>query len=787
MRIAAADPGADDAGRRPWAEVEGGTGPPVRGGRSQAVHLPVPPGRHRHLPAGPPAPRCRRWGCGAAPGQLPHRGPGHRLGQPRLRPPHGRGARHRRARAPLQPDYAPLDAVRPGAPVGPPVGRAGPHGPPGPALGHRAAGGPRAADVAATVATVVAERWSVRDDETPGGLAAGPLWATSPCWCRPAPRCPFLEDALEAAGIPARTESSSLVYATRAVRDLLVVLRAVADPTDHLTSWCRPCARPLLACGGRRPVSGSGSSGTGTGARWTDQPASVPADDPVGHRAGPAARPARRAPLAGPGRAAGAGGGGAAGHGARPWPRAGRARRPVAPGAASWSTRPAPGTRPRAAGCATTCTGWSSRRRRGARVAEVHPARDRRRCRAHHDHPRGQGPRVPGHHRVRSLVATDHHPGTGRGGVPRRRGRAGLPLRRHGSPTREFTTWQPVDEQDGLRRAGAPALRGLHQGGRRPPGGVRAPPGPGQGPRSPPAAPTPSCWWTAWAPSGWTTCPELGGPGHPGRSARRRSGRRPRPPEHEWAAERTAALRRAGRPPPPWPPPPSPPRAPRTWTTTPHAGLRKRTARPRPAALAQGPLRHRRPAGAVHGVLQTVPLATRRPCRRRRPRPRPPSTRRWPPSARPRPCPNGPATCGATSSPPALRLAHRAERRRAGRTGGRGLRLRARLATGRLLEGYVDLLHRCERQTACVVVDYKTAATDDDAEELLRPRGSLPAAGARPTPTPSPPPRSDTGGAGHLRVPHARRGRGALAARPGLPRSPTWRRALREGRAMTLG
>ena len=59
---------------------------------------------------------------------------------------------------------------------------------------------------------------------------------------------PFLEDALEAARIPYRAESSSLVYATRAVRDLLMVLRAVDDPTDHLRIVAA-LRTPLLGCG----------------------------------------------------------------------------------------------------------------------------------------------------------------------------------------------------------------------------------------------------------------------------------------------------------------------------------------------------------------------------------------------------------------------------------------------------------------------------------------------------------------------------------------------------------
>ncbi len=64
---------------------------------------------------------------------------------------------------------------------------------------------------------------------------------------------PFLEDALETAGIPFRTESSSLVYASRAVRDLLMVLRAADDPTDQLKHRVG-AAHPAPGLRRRRPL-----------------------------------------------------------------------------------------------------------------------------------------------------------------------------------------------------------------------------------------------------------------------------------------------------------------------------------------------------------------------------------------------------------------------------------------------------------------------------------------------------------------------------------------------------
>ena len=64
--------------------------------------------------------------------------------------------------------------------------------------------------------------------------AAGgrPGWATSPSWCRRGRRCPSWRTPSTGPAIAFRAESSSLVYASRAVRDLLMVLRAVDDPTN---------------------------------------------------------------------------------------------------------------------------------------------------------------------------------------------------------------------------------------------------------------------------------------------------------------------------------------------------------------------------------------------------------------------------------------------------------------------------------------------------------------------------------------------------------------------------
>ncbi|MGQ0832211.1 MAG: UvrD-helicase domain-containing protein, partial [Microthrixaceae bacterium] len=145
---------------------------------------------------------------------------------------------------PSQPTYVPLDARRGAPPSGPAVSVLGatPHPPKTKADVLRAA---EARDVAHAITTAIAERWQVRDgddgwrDPTLGDITILVPARTS---------LPFLEDALGAANIAFRTESSSLVYASRAVRDLMMVLRAADDPTDHLRV-VSALRTPLLACG----------------------------------------------------------------------------------------------------------------------------------------------------------------------------------------------------------------------------------------------------------------------------------------------------------------------------------------------------------------------------------------------------------------------------------------------------------------------------------------------------------------------------------------------------------
>jgi len=133
-----------------------------------------------------------------------------------------------------------------------------------------------AADVAAVITRILQEGWDVDDDH--GGwrpAKLGDITVLVPARTS----LPFLEEAFDGAGIAFRAETSSLVYASRAVRDMLMVLRAVDDPTNylHIVSALRT---PLLACGDddlfRFKWERRG--------RWSylaDQPDTVPPDDPV--------------------------------------------------------------------------------------------------------------------------------------------------------------------------------------------------------------------------------------------------------------------------------------------------------------------------------------------------------------------------------------------------------------------------------------------------------------------------------------------------------------------------
>ncbi len=89
-----------------------------------------------------------------------------------------------------------------------------------------------AAEVAAAVRTVVTEGWTVRQ---PGHDAPVPArWRDIAVLIPARTVLGQLETALKEACIPYRLDTGSLVYASDEVRALLLALRAVEDPSDHL-------------------------------------------------------------------------------------------------------------------------------------------------------------------------------------------------------------------------------------------------------------------------------------------------------------------------------------------------------------------------------------------------------------------------------------------------------------------------------------------------------------------------------------------------------------------------
>jgi len=129
------------------------------------------------------------------------------------------------------------------APIGPSVTVLGgvPHPAPTPADELRRS---EALDVVAVARRAVAEGWSVAD-----GTGWRPArWSDVAILLPARTSLRQLEQTLESAGVPYRAETSSLVYGTGEVRDLLMVARAVEDPTDSL-AVVAALRTPAFGCG----------------------------------------------------------------------------------------------------------------------------------------------------------------------------------------------------------------------------------------------------------------------------------------------------------------------------------------------------------------------------------------------------------------------------------------------------------------------------------------------------------------------------------------------------------
>jgi ATP-dependent exoDNAse (exonuclease V) beta subunit len=153
-----------------------------------------------------------------------------------------------------QPQYQPLTPFRPGATVGAPMTVLG-------AMEHTARlsaselRAREAGDVARSILQALGEGWTTAQKEPPTIPDAEPAITWRPL--RPGDitillpartSLPFLETALDEAGVMYRTESSSLVYHAREVRDLFAAVRALADPSDAF-ALVTALRTPLFGCG----------------------------------------------------------------------------------------------------------------------------------------------------------------------------------------------------------------------------------------------------------------------------------------------------------------------------------------------------------------------------------------------------------------------------------------------------------------------------------------------------------------------------------------------------------
>lgn len=106
-----------------------------------------------------------------------------------------------------------------------------------------------AATVASTISEAVTTPWMVHDDTDGANAAQRPARLGDITILLPArTSLPALEQALEDADLPYRAETASLVYATAEVRDLLMLARAIDDPTDELATVAA-LRTVALACG----------------------------------------------------------------------------------------------------------------------------------------------------------------------------------------------------------------------------------------------------------------------------------------------------------------------------------------------------------------------------------------------------------------------------------------------------------------------------------------------------------------------------------------------------------
>ena len=101
-------------------------------------------------------------------------------------------------------------------------------------------------DVAGAIAAIMNERWMVIDPDTGEARPARPSDIAVLIPKRTG--LPQLEDALSDADISYRLEAASFIWRTQMVRDLMMCLRAVSDPTDAL-AIASALRTPVYGCG----------------------------------------------------------------------------------------------------------------------------------------------------------------------------------------------------------------------------------------------------------------------------------------------------------------------------------------------------------------------------------------------------------------------------------------------------------------------------------------------------------------------------------------------------------
>jgi ATP-dependent exoDNAse (exonuclease V) beta subunit len=146
-----------------------------------------------------------------------------------------------------QPAYQPLDAFRDGPTVGEPVTVLGAEAHPEKVSAQQLRA-LEAGDVARSIVRALSEGWTTQEssptEPTWRPLRPGDITILLPARTS----LPFLETALDDAGVMYRTEASSLVYHAQEVRDLFAAVRAIADPSDAF-ALVTTLRSPLFGCG----------------------------------------------------------------------------------------------------------------------------------------------------------------------------------------------------------------------------------------------------------------------------------------------------------------------------------------------------------------------------------------------------------------------------------------------------------------------------------------------------------------------------------------------------------